>query len=90
MTSQHEEPLGANDGAEPTPRVAALAALLWGSGMLHQFGPEIPWTASVLARAQELERGDWGAGAASEAVARTTSAIIAGSLIVVAAVAPRR
>lgn len=77
------------DRAEPTPRVAALAALLWGSGMLHQFGPEIPWTSSVLARAQELERGNWGAGAAAEAVTRTMNAIIAGSLIVAATTIPR-
>lgn len=77
------------DGTEPTPRVAALAALLWGSGTLHQFGPGIPWTSAVIARAQELERGNWGAGAAAEAVARTMTAIIVNNAIVAAAVLPR-
>lgn len=77
------------EGAEPTPRVGALAALIWASGMLHQFAPEIPWNAAVIARAQELERESWGARAGSEAVARTMNAIIAGSLIVATAVLPR-
>lgn len=78
------------DGAEPTPRVAALAALVWGSGTLPQFHREIPWTSDVIARAQELERGNWGAGAVAVAVARTMAAIIAGSITVAAAVIARR
>lgn len=78
------------DDAEPEPRIAALAALLWGSDLLHQFDPEIPWTSAVIARAQELERGNWGAAAASEAVARTTNAIIASSAIIAALVLPRK
>lgn len=73
------------DGAQPTPRVAALAALVWGSGTLPQFDPAIPWTSSVITRAQELERGHWGAGAAAEAVARTMTATIVNSVIVAAA-----
>lgn len=77
------------DGAQPTPRVAALAALIWGSGTLHQFDPEIPWTSSVITRAQELERGNWGAGAAAEAVTRTMNAIISSSAVVAATVLPR-
>ena len=77
------------DGMEPTPRVAALAALIWGSDTLHQFDPEIPWTSSVITRAQELERGNWGAGAAGEAVARTMDAIIASNAIIAATVLPR-
>lgn len=77
------------DGAEPTPRVAALAALIWGSGTLPQFHREIPWTSSVIARAQELERGNWGAGAVAVAVARTMAAIVAGSITVAAAVIAR-
>lgn len=75
-------------GAEPTPRSAALSALLWGSGTLPQFDPVIPWTSPVIARAQELERGNWGAGAAAEAVTRTMTAIIAGSVLVAAAARP--
>lgn len=64
------------DGVEPTPRVAALAALMWGSGTLHQFDPEIPWTSVVIAHAQELEPGNWSAEGATQAVARTTAATI--------------
>ncbi len=75
------------DGAEPTPRVAALAALIWGSNTLHQFDPEIPWTSSVITRAQELERGNWSAGAATDAVTRTVAATIA---IIVATVLTRK
>ena len=77
------------DGKEPTPRVAALAALLWGSGTLPQYDPEIPWTSSVIARAQELERGSWGAAASAEAVARTMAAVVASSLAIVATTLPR-
>lgn len=71
---------------EPTPRAAALAALVWGSGTLPQFDPVIPWNSSVIARAKEFERGNWGAAAAGEAVTRTMTAIIVNSVIVAAAV----
>lgn len=75
--------------AEPAPRVAALAALVWGSGTLPQFDPEIPWTSAVIARAKELESGNWGAGAVAEAVARTMTAIIAGNAVIAATVLSR-
>lgn len=65
------------DGEEPTPRVAALAALMWGSGTLQQFDPEIPWTSAVITRAEELARGNWSAEGANQAVARATAATIA-------------
>lgn len=77
------------DGAEPTPRTAALAALLWGSGTLPQFHPEIPWTSAVMERAQSLESANWGAAASGEAVARTLSAIVVGSVAVALAVQAR-
>lgn len=77
------------DRADPTPRLAALAALLWASGSLPLFDRDIPWTSTVLTRAQELERGNWGAGAASLAVTRTMTMIIASSVIVQAAARPR-
>lgn len=64
------------DGVEPTPRIAALAALMWKSGTLHQFDPEIPWSSAVITRAQELGRGSWSAAAATQAVARATAAMI--------------
>lgn len=65
------------DGVEPTPRVAALAALMWRSGTLQQFDPDIPWSPAVITRAQELERGYWSAGGSTPAVARATAATIA-------------
>ncbi len=74
------------DGAEPLPRVAALAALMWGSGTLQQFDPQIPWTSAVITRAQELARGNWSAGGATQAVARATAAMIG---IIAATVLPR-
>lgn len=69
------------DGAEATPRVAALAALLYGSGTLPQFDRDIPWTSAVIARAEELKAGNWGADAAANAVARTVTATIVNSVI---------
>jgi hypothetical protein len=77
------------DGAEPRPRVAALAALLSASGTLPQFDPEIPWTSPVITRAKELERGNWGAGAASEAVTRTVASTIVSSVVTASAAQPR-
>ncbi|BCB75210.1 hypothetical protein GCM10022251_34330 [Phytohabitans flavus] len=78
------------DGAEPQPRVAALAALLSGGGTLPQFDPEIPWTSPVIARAKELEQGNWGAGAAAEAVTRTVTAIVVNSVVVATTVLPQQ
>lgn len=77
------------DGDEPTVRVAALTALLSGSGWLHQLQPEIPWTSAVIARAEELKQGSWGAGAAAEAVTRTVTASVVSSIVVAVTVAPR-
>lgn len=64
------------DGAEPRPPVAALSALLSASGALPQLNREIPWSSPVIARAKELEQGNWGAGAAAAAVNRTIMTII--------------
>lgn len=75
--------------AEPTARLAALAALLYGSGTLPQFDREIPWTSPVIARAEELKEGNWGARAAAHAVVRTVTATIVNNVIVAAAVLPR-
>ena len=77
------------EGATPRPRVAALTALLSASGTLPQFDREIPWKSSVITRAKELERGDWGAGAAGEAVARTMTATVVNSAVAVVAALPR-
>lgn len=77
------------DGTEPTPRTAALAALLYGSGTLPQFDRDIPWTSPVIARAEQLKDGNWGAGATAKAVARTVTSIIVSNVVVAAAVLPR-
>lgn len=77
------------DGTDPTPRTAALAGLIWGSGTLPQFDPDIPWNSDIITRAQELERENWGASAAGEAVARTFYAIITNSIVVATAALPR-
>ncbi|GIJ08218.1 GPP34 family phosphoprotein [Micromonospora andamanensis] len=77
------------DGAEPSVRVAALAALLSGSGTLPQFYRDIPWSTPVIKRAKELEQGNWGAGAAAEAVTRTMTATVVNSVIVTTTVIPR-
>ncbi|WP_435748392.1 GOLPH3/VPS74 family protein [Microbacterium sp. PMB16] len=69
------------DGETPDARTAASIALLSASGTLPQFHREIPWSGDVYTRGKELERGDWGAAAASSAVTRTMAAIIANSVI---------
>lgn len=76
------------DGAEPEPRTAALAALLYGSGTLPQFDREIPWTSPVILRAEELREGNWGADATAKAVARSVTSLIVNNVIA-AAVRPR-
>jgi hypothetical protein len=63
--------------------------LIWGSGTLPQFDPDIPWSSEVISRAQELERENWGASAAGEAVARTFNAIITNTIVVASAAMPR-
>jgi len=78
------------DGAPAEPRIAALAALLFGSGALPQFDKEIPWTSAVITRAEELKAGNWGADAAASAVARTFTVTIVNSVIFAAASLPRR
>jgi hypothetical protein len=63
--------------------------LIWASGTLPQFDPEIPWSSAVITRAQQLERGNWGVGAVGDAVTRTMNAIIASAVIVAMSVRPR-
>lgn len=72
------------DGAEPTPRILLLATLMWGSGTLPQFDPEIPWTSAVITRVQGLARGNWSTEGASQAFApalAATNAILAATLL---------
>jgi hypothetical protein len=77
------------DGLEPAPRTAALAALLYGSGTLPQFDRDIPWTSPVIMRAESLKEGNWGAGAAARAIARSVTSLIVSNVIVAAAALPR-
>lgn len=77
------------DRVEPTPRAAALAALLYGSGTMPQLDRDIPWTSPVIARAEELKEGSWGAEATAKAVTRTVTAVIVNSVVVAAAALPR-
>ncbi|NYF15474.1 hypothetical protein HDC37_000286 [Microbacterium sp. AK009] len=70
------------DGVAPAPRLAALTGLLSASGTLPQFDPSIPWNSAVYTRAEELERGDWGAAGAGEAVERTVMAMIVGNVTI--------
>ena len=69
------------DGETPDIRTAASVALLSASGTLPQFDREIPWSGDVYTRAKAIERGDWGAAAAAEAVTRTMSAVLSNALI---------
>lgn len=77
------------DGEHPTPRTAASIALLSASGTLPQFHREIPWSGDVYTRGKEMERGHWGASAASIAVTRTMNAVIINAVIA-ATVLPRQ
>ncbi len=76
------------DGEEPSARTAASIALLSASSTLPQFHAEIPWGTDVYTRAKKLESGEWGAAAASSAVARTMNAVIMNTVIA-ATVLPR-
>jgi hypothetical protein len=77
------------DRVEPSPRTASLAALLYGSGTMPQLDRDIPWTSPVIARAEELKEGSWGAEASAKAVTRTVTAVIVNSVVVAAATLPR-
>lgn len=70
------------DGAEPSARIGAVVALLSASGQLPAMDREIPWSGSVYTRGMAIQKGDWGAEAVAESVARTAAAILANSLFV--------
>jgi hypothetical protein len=72
---------------EPQPRLAGLTALVWTSSTLPQVAPEI---LSAVTRARQLEQGSWGAGAAAEAIARSTTATIVTNVVIAAAVLSRQ
>ena len=68
------------DGVDPDQRTAALAALVSASGALPAMHREIPWSGAVYTRGVALQKGDWGASAAGDAVASTTAAILSNNL----------
>ncbi|MFE9244817.1 GPP34 family phosphoprotein [Nocardiopsis sp. NPDC006938] len=69
------------DRAEPTRHVAAVTALVSASGTLPHLDGRIPWNSAVVGRAMELERGDWGAGAAAAAVVSANAAVVVNAML---------
>lgn len=76
------------DGAAADDSTGALIALISASGSLPYFDREIPWNSTVATRGKEFERGDTGADAAGQAVARTMAAVVVNAMVA-AAVLPR-
>lgn len=82
---QHEAQLRARirlvleEGQTPDPRTASIIGLLFASGSMPSLRPPLPWTSQTVARAEQLQRGDWGAEAVATAVARTAAGIAAAS-----------
>ena len=67
-------------GTTPDVRTGALTGLLSASGQLPALDPDIRWSGAVYTRGVAMQKGEWGASAAAEAVARTTAAILTTSL----------
>jgi hypothetical protein len=70
------------DGVEPTPRMAALVALLSASGELWNLNSEIPWGTKVAERAFALQYGTVEGSATGQAVMRTDIAAYITPLVV--------
>ena len=68
-------------GGATEPRLAALCGLVFGSGMMPQLDPDIPWRSDTYRVAEAHLKGDWGAGAAAQAVANTIAAGVINSLL---------
>lgn len=64
------------NGADADERTAAIVAMLSASGALPSLDPHPRWSGAVQKRGKEFEEGNWGASAASSAVAQTTAAIV--------------
>ena len=66
------------NGLTARPRVAALIALLSAGGSLKQVlkDQDVPWSAVVKQRAKEIQKGDWGAGVVSAAIAASVATIV--------------
>lgn len=70
------------DGAEPSVREAALAALVSASGSLPAMHGEIPWSGEVYTRGRALQQGEWGARVAGDAIAAAAAAMLSTTLFV--------
>ncbi len=70
------------DGAEPSVRTAALAALVSASGALPALHRDIPWSGDVHTRGREQQQGKWGARIAGDAIAVAAAAMLSTSLFV--------
>ncbi|MBT0768789.1 GPP34 family phosphoprotein [Kineosporia sp. J2-2] len=79
------------DGAQPDPRTAALIALLSAGGVLkaslRDMDPPLRWSGDIRRRGKEIQDGDWGAQAVSDAVKAAAAAIAASTAAVSAAAA---
>jgi hypothetical protein len=70
------------EGAEPSVRTAALAALVSASGALPALHRDIPWSGDVYTRGRELQQGKWGARIAGDAIAVAAAAMLSTALFV--------
>ncbi|GAB3275227.1 GOLPH3/VPS74 family protein [Kineosporia babensis] len=64
-------------GLTARPHIAALIALLSAAGSLKRVFKDqgLPWSTEVRQRAREIQKGDWGSGVISAAVAACVSSI---------------
>ena len=69
------------DGVQPTPRTAALAALLSATSSLPAMRRDIPASAQVRRRGKDLEKGDWGGKGVSTAVAEAAVAVAVAAVV---------
>jgi len=69
------------DGLSPDPRTASLIALLSAGGTLkaslRDMDPPLTWSSDIRKRGQEIQEGDWGAAAVSDAVKAAAASIAA-------------
>lgn len=84
--ARHEEELRQRilrvlvQGEAPDPRTAAVIGLVYASGAMPALRPPLPWTSATVARARQIQDGDWGADAVGTAVGRTAVAVAASSV----------
>ncbi len=74
------------DGTTPDPRTASLIALLSAGNVLKpalkDMDPPLKWSSEIKKRGKEIQEGDWGASAVSDAVkavAASMAAVVAAS-----------